>query len=396
MGKYGGLINDTHPAKTGGIHMVFAGWLLTYIHISVGAGTSKNERLHRSVNTIAHGRGDMGLESATAILTLFFCSHNREKNGDMTPLVPGAIGALDKVTFQKPRMYGYGSSIENDAIMPLQDIEYMQRPAEDIFKDICSLLKVFNNLKSKKNKIEILFSSPYHGLSDGSIIRQPSILDDFDVIIGEKSNDNFQEFLKSHHEKSCFVEALSHPIESTCSESMQKVCDLCQCVLIILSDDPQQQIQSLIPKIICFPSPLLIYHNGKSFFTTIPKVSDEPPQKAPKIESVKKEKKFSCSCGKKRRNGTIESCKMGRCDCLKNDEGCGEKCQCYNCHNKNGQREIITEDITWCRCGRGSAKVGGKCTTEKCPCFSNENGCDENDQLVFIFCLLLSYIRKMQ
>jgi hypothetical protein len=319
--------------------------------------------------------------------------------GDPSPLVPGAIGGFDKVMLQKQSLLGYGVAGKTGVIAPLDDPLWRQKPVEELLNDVKCLMKVHENCNVevlRRNKLEVLFCSPYHHVSDSTFIAHAgsdSILDEFFLDIGGVAKASVIEVLKCVFPNKEFDVKLS-----TNPTDMQTICDATNAVLILLSENPEICIQTLLPKIISIEEAVVIYHDGSHFFLTIQRNKimesmSETPEKKKKLDSsddpstVEKKKSVFCACGKSRKGVNTSCTKERRCKCLQSGKGCGQDCKCFNCANPISRKVKKNMPKTKsCGCGTGASSSENKCSTNACPCYENKNGCNANPRFVlYIF-----------
>lgn len=358
-------------------------------------GTHGNERLHRDLNALLRARGDIGVEVAVTLLTLFFTMRNRAINEDPSPLVPGSVGGLDKIQIIQQNLWGYGTSdVSNrpQVIAPLE-VKIIDMPEAALMQDISALTNVYKSLtinSLKRQKIEVIFCSPFHGFQQKNKVVQPipgseTILDEFQRITYGNSHNSMKSAVIAHH--LCLGE-----LEGCKMNSFKAVAKAAKAVIIVLSNDSTSNVQTIVPCGIEKDEALILFHDGKNWFNTKdakfatvqePVVTDNAKiQEAisgleNKATSEEKPKTKKCSCGSTRKSDS-KSCSQKRCPCIKLQESC-LGCDCYNCFNP---KKIPVEEATVknapCGCGNGSGRQGSKCVSRVCPCIRKGWKCSDN------------------
>ena len=313
------------------------------------------------IRSLFHDRTTVSLETALALLTIYFTKKNREKKNDKRPIMTESIGLLDQ------KIFVYDLEFDEAEVSIFDpnagSIEVPESLPEDIYK-LIGMLNQFV-LTSVYKPIEVLVLSPFHEIPTSSKCKpkeQSDILKNFGVEYQEPCVKSPALALSFIPYRKPFIEDILNNGNLTDEEKLRQSCDALNAVIVLLSDCDAIPVQTLMPQKITCGYPYIIYQSVDGFYSTGKKTFPSN----------------FCECGRGRPN--TECCKNQRCKCIKAEKKCNERCLCHHCHNidEKAAAMLVKKKTKSCRCGRGEKRSNSEecCVTNLCSCHKNGWSCD--------------------
>ena len=295
------------------------------------------------------------------MLTIFFIKKNREKKNDKRPIMTELIGNLDQ-------MFVYDLEVDQDEVSIFDGHIGSIRIPESIPNDIYKLIGILESfvLTSEHKAIEILVQSPFHKIPTSSQCKpkkESEILKKFGLVHQGNCAKSPAFALSEIEYQKAFIEDIINNDDLTDEDRFRQSCDALNAVIVLLSDCDALPIQTLLPKEITCGNPYIIYQSVDGFYLT---------------KKITFQENF-CKCGRDRPN--IECCKNKRCECIRAEKKCNERCQCHHCQNidKKAAGKLLRKKTQTCKCGRGGKRFssGENCVSGRCVCYKSGWGCDD-------------------
>lgn len=366
-------------------------------NVPVGCGTNRNERFHRDINAIFRKSTTISIHLALALLTTLFIKHNRSILGDTTPILSMPLSEVDNTFINPSNLIGFGLIKGSDEIlMPCVKESIPCKSLDTIVKNVQNLIAVAVNLNLQSilyDPILVLIcttSGPLKAKKQNRSVSSEFLanLNHFKIYLsgeGFKSVDEAlsHQFVSAINLTPCVklinvlkqqgVEKLTEMLETF--RTLQKKADFLMSVIIVLADNNNHPIHTVLPKKLETDRAIIICLTHQGFYPT-----GTLQQGSGEEIGCSSKSSRGCFCGKKHDNGK-PSCKKRICPCMRKEMPCTKYCFCVRCGNEKGANVKVSNG---CRCGKGAklASTEPCCTNKNCQCFAAGSGCSESNGYV--------------